>query len=39
LPALTVVGTGDRLGHPLRWALSHSFAFGGANAALVLGRE
>jgi 3-oxoacyl-[acyl-carrier-protein] synthase I len=39
LPALNVVETGHRLGHPLRWALSNSFAFGGANAALVLGRE
>jgi 3-oxoacyl-[acyl-carrier-protein] synthase-1 len=39
LPALNVVETGSRLGHPLRWALSNSFAFGGANATLVLGRE
>jgi 3-oxoacyl-[acyl-carrier-protein] synthase-1 len=39
LPALNVAETGHRLGHPLRWALSNSFAFGGANAALVLGRE
>lgn len=38
LPLLNVVTPGDRLGHPLRWALSNSFAFGGANAALVLGR-
>ena len=30
---------GTRLGHPLRWTLSNSFAFGGSNAALVLGRE
>ena len=39
LPALNVVEPGSSLGHPLRWALSNSFAFGGANAALVLGRE
>jgi 3-oxoacyl-[acyl-carrier-protein] synthase I len=39
LPALNVVQTGSLLGHPLRWALSNSFAFGGANATLVLGRE
>src|SRR5215510_6252923 len=39
LPALNVVETGNCLGRPLRWALSNSFAFGGANATLVLGRE
>jgi len=39
LPVLHVVEPGDSLGHPLRWVLSNSFAFGGANAALVLGRE
>ena len=39
LPALNLAEPGARLGHPLRWALSNSFAFGGANAALVLGRE
>lgn len=39
LPALQLVGRGDSLGRPLRWALSNSFAFGGTNAALVLGRE
>jgi 3-oxoacyl-[acyl-carrier-protein] synthase I len=39
LPALNVVETGSCLGRPLRWALSNSFAFGGANATLVLGRE
>ena len=38
LPTLNVVAPGHRLGHPLRRALSNSFAFGGANAALVLGR-
>jgi 3-oxoacyl-[acyl-carrier-protein] synthase-1 len=39
LPALNVAEPGSSLGHPLRWAVSNSFAFGGANAALVLGRE
>jgi 3-oxoacyl-[acyl-carrier-protein] synthase-1 len=38
LPALNVAEPGARLGRPLRWALSNSFAFGGANASLVLGR-
>lgn len=39
LPALNVAEPGSGLGRPLRWVLSNSFAFGGANAALVLGRE
>ncbi|QRX83015.1 beta-ketoacyl synthase N-terminal-like domain-containing protein [Glaciimonas sp. PAMC28666] len=39
LPALNLLPEGYRLGRPLRWALSNSFAFGGANAALVMGRE
>ena len=39
LPVLNVAVPGTALGQPLRWALSNSFAFGGANAALVLGRE
>jgi 3-oxoacyl-[acyl-carrier-protein] synthase-1 len=38
LPALQVAGPGARLGRPLRYVLSNSFAFGGSNAALVLGR-
>jgi 3-oxoacyl-[acyl-carrier-protein] synthase-1 len=38
LPTLNIVQHGDRLGRPLRRALSNSFAFGGANAALILGR-
>jgi 3-oxoacyl-[acyl-carrier-protein] synthase-1 len=38
LPVLAVVRPGLALGRPLRLALSNSFAFGGANAALVLGR-
>jgi 3-oxoacyl-[acyl-carrier-protein] synthase-1 len=39
LPVLNVAEPGSSLGRPLRWVLSNSFAFGGANAALVLGRE
>ena len=38
LPPLNVVAPGGRLGRPLNWALSNSFAFGGSNATLVLGR-
>ncbi|WP_322400003.1 beta-ketoacyl-ACP synthase [Massilia luteola] len=38
LPALNVARRGTRLGRPLRWALSNSFAFGGSNATLVFGR-
>jgi 3-oxoacyl-[acyl-carrier-protein] synthase-1 len=38
LPAVKLVALGARLGRPLRWALSNSFAFGGSNAVLVLGR-
>jgi 3-oxoacyl-[acyl-carrier-protein] synthase-1 len=37
LPALHLAAPGERLGRPLRYALSNSFAFGGANATLVLG--
>jgi 3-oxoacyl-[acyl-carrier-protein] synthase I len=39
LPALNIAEPGASLGHPLRWVLSNSFAFGGSNAVLVLGRE
>jgi 3-oxoacyl-[acyl-carrier-protein] synthase-1 len=39
LPPLNIAEPGAGLGHPLRWVLSNSFAFGGSNAALVLGRE
>lgn len=39
LPPLRMVDAGMRLGRPARWSLSTSFAFGGANAALVFGRE
>jgi 3-oxoacyl-[acyl-carrier-protein] synthase I len=39
LPALNVAASGSKVGHPLRWTLSNSFAFGGANTTLVLGRE
>jgi 3-oxoacyl-[acyl-carrier-protein] synthase-1 len=38
LPALNLVPPGATLGRPLRHAASTSFAFGGSNAALVLGR-
>jgi len=38
LPALNVAAPGAALGRPLQYALSNSFAFGGSNAALVLGR-
>lgn len=39
LPSLTLTETNFSLGHPLRWALSNSFAFGGVNATLIMGRE
>jgi len=38
LPALNVAAPGARLGRPIRYALSNSFAFGGSNATLVFGR-
>jgi 3-oxoacyl-[acyl-carrier-protein] synthase-1 len=38
LPALNLVAPGATLGRPVRRVLSSSFAFGGSNAALVLGR-
>jgi len=38
LPPLHVAAPGAKLGRPLRYALSNSFAFGGSNAALLLGR-
>jgi 3-oxoacyl-[acyl-carrier-protein] synthase-1 len=39
LPALRTVRRGESLGRPLRYVLSNSFAFGGSNAALILGRN
>ncbi|HWU97905.1 MAG TPA: beta-ketoacyl-ACP synthase [Oxalicibacterium sp.] len=39
LPTLNAVKPGTRLGRPLQWALSNSFAFGGSNATLILGRS
>jgi 3-oxoacyl-[acyl-carrier-protein] synthase-1 len=39
LPRLNIAEAGTSLGHPLRCALSNSFAFGGANATLVLARD
>lgn len=38
LPALSLVKPGTALGKPPRYVLSNSFAFGGSNAALLLGR-
>lgn len=38
LPALRFVAPGQRAAAPLRYALSHSFAFGGSNAVLLFGR-
>ncbi len=37
LPPLRFVAPGERATRPLRHVASHSFAFGGSNAALVLG--
>ena len=39
LPELNIVAPGARLGHPVRCAVSNSFAFGGANATLVFCRD
>jgi 3-oxoacyl-[acyl-carrier-protein] synthase-1 len=39
LPALRTVTAGESLGRPPRRALSNSFAFGGANASLLFGRD
>jgi 3-oxoacyl-[acyl-carrier-protein] synthase-1 len=39
LPALRLAVPGTELGHPPRLVLSNSFAFGGANAVLLLGRR
>jgi 3-oxoacyl-[acyl-carrier-protein] synthase-1 len=39
LPVLNAVAPGTRLGRPLQWTLSNSFAFGGSNATLVFGRN
>lgn len=38
LPVLNVIKPGMKLGRPIKWALSNSFAFGGSNATLVFGR-
>lgn len=38
LPPLSLVKPGYTLGRPLRYVLSNSFAFGGSNAVLLLGR-
>ena len=39
LPQLDLVAPGRRAAGPLRHVLSNSFAFGGSNAALLLGRS
>jgi len=39
LPALNLAPVGATLGRPLRHVLSSSFAFGGSNAVLLLGRS
>ena len=39
LPVVNIATPGETLGRPIRQAVSNSFAFGGANAALVLGRD
>jgi 3-oxoacyl-[acyl-carrier-protein] synthase-1 len=38
LPVLNVIRPGMKLGRPIKWALSNSFAFGGSNATLLFGR-
>ncbi len=38
LPVLNVVTQQMQLGRPIKWALSNSFAFGGSNATLILGK-
>lgn len=38
LPALHVVGPDESLGRPVRHVMSNSFAFGGSNSVLVMGR-
>jgi 3-oxoacyl-[acyl-carrier-protein] synthase-1 len=38
LPSLWLAKPGERTGRPIRWSMSNSFAFGGANATLVFGR-
>ena len=38
LPQLNLTMEGSSIGRPLKWCLSNSFAFGGSNATLVLGR-
>jgi 3-oxoacyl-[acyl-carrier-protein] synthase-1 len=39
IPVLNVAEHGSALGRSLRWCMSNSFAFGGANASIVLMRE
>jgi 3-oxoacyl-[acyl-carrier-protein] synthase-1 len=39
LPVLQLATSDTRLGHPPRWSVSNSFAFGGANVTLVFARD
>jgi len=39
LSPLHIIAPGEQLGRPLQFALSNSFAFGGSNACLILGRS
>jgi 3-oxoacyl-[acyl-carrier-protein] synthase-1 len=39
LPVLQLAERGSTIGRHLRWSVSNSFAFGGANATLVMRRE
>jgi 3-oxoacyl-[acyl-carrier-protein] synthase I len=39
LPVLQLTEPGSTIGRHLRWSVSNSFAFGGANATLVMRRE
>jgi 3-oxoacyl-[acyl-carrier-protein] synthase I len=39
LPPLNIAEAGARLGHPVRCAVSNSFAFGGANVSVVFTRD
>ena len=39
LPELAIVSKNQQLGRPVQWVLSNSFAFGGSNASIVLGKS
>ena len=38
LAPLNLIQAGAQLGRPMRYALSNSFAFGGSNACLIIGK-